>query len=58
MDCTTGFLICPKTKEFIDSTRPYCKSCFTFGYSQTLSTGCEKQKEKEETNDGNNVDKE
>jgi len=65
IDPTTGFPICPKTKELIDGTKPYCKSCFIFGHSQKLFTGCEihkdvlacLEKEEEEKTNGNKVDK-
>jgi len=40
IDPTTGFPICPQSKELIDGTRPYCKSCNTFGHSQRSFTGC------------------
>jgi len=40
IDPTTGFPICPKTRELINGTRSYCKSCFTFGHSQRSFTGC------------------
>ena len=36
IDPTTGFPICPKTRELIDGTRPYCKSGFTFGQSNII----------------------
>jgi len=65
IDPTTGFPICQKTKELIDGTKPYCKSCFIFGHSQKLFTGCEihkdvlacLEKEEEEKTNGNKVDK-
>ncbi len=47
IDPTTGFPICPQSKELIDGTRPYCKSCNTFGHSQRSFMGCEKHKESE-----------
>jgi len=51
---TTGFPICPQSKELIDGTRLYCKFCNTFGHSQRSFTGCEKHEEflaeKEESN--------
>jgi len=44
-DPTTGFPICPQSRELIDGTRLYCRSCYTFGHSQRSFTGCEKHKE-------------
>jgi len=57
IDTTTGYPICPRSKEIIDGTRLYCKFCNTFGHSRRSFNGCEKHKEFLDEKKENNTNK-